>query len=296
MVVQQVHILSGVGSNPAATTNLFGKTLFAFVISFPYNSVLEVIMKKLFVVSLYLSCVPLAMATGTTPPVNQNNNHLTNNNHSTNNNHNSNTNANTNISVSSSESSSHVTNSVTASGGHSSATGGSVGNTTSGSNSSATGGSVGNTTSGSTSVSSADGAGANSNNVTMVENYQAYRIPVTTAIAASLTSGNDTCLGSASGGVQTQVLGISLGRTLRDKNCEMIKQVQLLQQMGMPNAACYRARAGDEGRAIDEAMTRAGIDCATMTQPAASEIDTSKYVTREELIERDNRMFRRNQK
>jgi hypothetical protein len=176
----------------------------------------------------------------------------------------------------------------------SSAQGGAVGNVSSGSVSSSTGGS-------STSAASADGAGANSNNVTMVQNYESYRIPVNTAFAASLTSGQDTCVGSASGGVQTQVAGISIGKTYRDRNCELIKQVQLLNQMGMPDAACFRARAGKEGEEIDAALAAAGIDCRSLRPQAvvaqapvvAPAADMSKYVTHEELLERDARMFRR---
>lgn len=158
---------------------------------------------------------------------------------------------------------------------------------------------LGDVGSNSAAVSSADGAGANSNNVTMVENYQAYRIPVTTAIAASLTSGQDTCLGSASGGVQTQVVGLSLGKTVLDKNCVHIKQVQLLTQMNLPAAACFRARSGKEGAEIDKAMTAAGVDCNKLAPPvqpvivSAPEVDMSKYMTREEILERENRMLRR---
>lgn len=202
-----------------------------------------------------------------------------------NNNSNSNTNHNSNLAVLDSVAQGGAANSL--------ANGGSVGSVTGGSSS------VGNTASNSTS--------SNNNNITSVENYEAQKIPVSTVYGGSLTSGQDTCLGSTTGGVQTQILGISLGSTIRDRNCEMIKQVQLLNQMGMPSAACHRARAGEEGREINAAMIAAGIDCnqlAPVRTAAAQEDDTpsliikhelpdtSKFVTREELQERDARIFR----
>jgi len=92
-----------------------------------------------------------------------------------------------------------------------------------------------------------------------------YRRPVSTAYSANLTSGIDTCLGSMSGGAQAPIVGLSFGSTKVDKNCVMIKQVQLLKQLGYESAACFRARAGEEGKAIDAAMTQAGILCETVT-------------------------------
>jgi len=259
---------------------------------------------------LVLVClISTSAATNYPPPTNTNQN--TNANESTNQNH---VNVSNNVHSSNANQNSvntthYVNTAADAAGGAATAYGGTVGNVSSGSTSSATGGasSVGNTTSNSASAASADGAGANSNNVTMIENYEAQRIPVTTAYAASLTSGQDTCLGSASGGVQTQIVGISLGKTTVDKNCVMIKQVQLLNQMGMPSAACHRARAGKEGEEIDAAMRLAGVDCNSL-QPVAVSVaaspptpvvinmepqDTSKFVTREELRERDDRILRR---
>lgn len=147
------------------------------------------------------------------------------------------------------------------------------------------------------STSSSNGnATATSVAINETVNYEARRIPVTSAYAASLTSGYDTCLGSASGGIQTGVVGLSAGKTTIDKNCVMIKQVQLLTQMGFVSAACFRARSGKEGSEIDAAMEKAGIDCANLPLPpvpVAPVIDTSNFVTREELMEREKRMFQR---
>lgn len=176
----------------------------------------------------------------------------------------------------------------------------------------ANGGSVGAVTGGASSVgnTASNSTSTNNNNITSVENYEAQKIPVSTVYGGSLTSGQDTCLGSTTGGVQTQILGISLGSTVRDRNCEMIKQVQLLNQMGLSSAACHRARAGEEGREINAAMIAAGVDCnqlvAAPARVSAAEVeddtppviiknelpDMSKFVTREELQERDARIFR----
>ena len=128
-----------------------------------------------------------------------------------------------------------------------------------------------------TAAASVSGVGNGSNNVNI--NTPAPKIPVATAYAASLTSGMDTCLGSVAGGVQTQILGLSGGGTKVDKNCVLIKQVQLLQQLGYSEAACRRARMGEEGKAIDEAMTAAGVDC----KPVPVVVVPADVVTHEEL-------------
>jgi hypothetical protein len=84
------------------------------------------------------------------------------------------------------------------------------------------------------------------------------RLVVASVVAPNLTSGMDTCLGSASAGLQTQIVGLSGGKTTVDENCVMIKQVHLLIEMGPNTAACYRAR---QNRDIDLAMTAAGVEC-----------------------------------
>lgn len=98
------------------------------------------------------------------------------------------------------------------------------------------------------------------------ENYR-ERLIVASAIAPNLTSGMDTCLGSASAGVQTQIVGLSGGKTTVDENCVMIKQVHLLIEMGHTTAACYRAR---QNRDIDLAMTAAGVECRDVPSPSNS--------------------------
>jgi len=151
-----------------------------------------------------------------------------------------------------------VTNTSSAIGGTSSAkvgnVGASVGNV---------GASVGNVTSGaSTSGATASGNGDGSNNTNITyEAPRTYRAPVSTAYSASLTSGIDTCLGSASAGAQTQILGLTFGKTYVDKNCILIKQTKLLRESGLDRSACKRMQMGKEGDLIKQAMQEAGEDC-----------------------------------
>jgi ribosomal protein L12E/L44/L45/RPP1/RPP2 len=147
--------------------------------------------------------------------------------------------------------------------------------------------SVGNV-SGGTSSASADGNGNGSNNTNVTyEAAKTYRQPVATAYSASLTSGMDTCLGSASAGAQTQILGLTFGKTYVDKNCVLIKQTKLLREAGLERSACKRMQMHAEGADIKEAMAEAGEDCPPLAAPtpveapvAAAPVDA---VTHQEL-------------
>ena len=88
------------------------------------------------------------------------------------------------------------------------------------------------------------------------------RIPVSTAYAAPLTSGIDTCLGSASAGVQTGILGVSLGGTKRDRICETIKLSRELHHMGMREGAVQLLCLDERVRV---AMYNAGTPCDAVT-------------------------------
>ena len=62
--------------------------------------------------------------------------------------------------------------------------------------------------------------------------------PPPTAVAPAITTiNNDVCAVAASGAVQTQILGISMGKTTRDMNCERIKLSKNLFDMGIKVAA-----------------------------------------------------------
>jgi len=79
------------------------------------------------------------------------------------------------------------------------------------------------------------------------------------AIAPNINTANsDICTIGVSGAVQTQILGISAGSTVRDMNCEKLKNAKTLYDMGMKVAAvsvmCQDPR-------IFTAMMDAGTPC-----------------------------------
>jgi hypothetical protein len=93
----------------------------------------------------------------------------------------------------------------------------------------------------------------NSNSRTVVES------PPPSAISPSINASNsDLCTVGVAGAVQTQILGISAGKTVRDMNCEKLKNAKTLYDMGMKVAAvsvmCQDPR-------IFDAMMNAGTPC-----------------------------------
>ena len=63
--------------------------------------------------------------------------------------------------------------------------------------------------------------------------------PPPSAIAPQFSAGNgnDLCTVGASGAVQTQILGISVGSTFTEENCIRLKNAKTLYDMGMKVAA-----------------------------------------------------------
>jgi hypothetical protein len=83
--------------------------------------------------------------------------------------------------------------------------------------------------------------------------------PPPTAVAPAVTTiNNDVCAVVASGAVQTQIFGISMGGTMRDMNCERIKLSKNLFDMGMKVAA-VATLCQDER--VFAAMLAAGTPC-----------------------------------
>jgi hypothetical protein len=83
--------------------------------------------------------------------------------------------------------------------------------------------------------------------------------PPPTAVAPAITTiNNDVCATAASGAVQTQILGISMGGTVRDMNCERIKLSKNLYDMGMKVAAVSALCQDDR---VFQAMLDAGTPC-----------------------------------
>jgi hypothetical protein len=83
--------------------------------------------------------------------------------------------------------------------------------------------------------------------------------PPPSAISPSINSSNsDLCTVGVSGAVQTQILGLSTGQTVRDLNCERLKNAKVLYDMGMKVAAvsvmCQDPR-------VFKSMMMAGTPC-----------------------------------
>jgi hypothetical protein len=94
---------------------------------------------------------------------------------------------------------------------------------------------------------------SNSNSTTTVKS------PPPTAVAPAITTiNNDVCATATSGAVQTQILGISMGTTTRDMNCERIKLSKNLYDMGMKVAAVATLCQDDR---VFQAMLDAGTPC-----------------------------------
>ena len=84
--------------------------------------------------------------------------------------------------------------------------------------------------------------------------------PPPSAISPQIISnGNsDLCTFGVAGAVQTQILGISMGSTIRDMNCEKLKNAKTLYDMGMKVAA-VSVMCQDER--VFDAMMDAGTPC-----------------------------------
>lgn len=83
--------------------------------------------------------------------------------------------------------------------------------------------------------------------------------PPPSAISPAISASNsDLCTVGVSGAVQTQILGLSAGSTVRDMNCERLKLSKTLYDMGMKVAA-VSALCQDER--VFQAMWYAGTPC-----------------------------------
>ena len=81
-------------------------------------------------------------------------------------------------------------------------------------------------------------SGSSSNTTTNSTTNSNIRSAPPPAAAPTVTnSGSDVCLAGASAGVQTFGIGVSAGKSFRDKNCERIKLSRELNSLGMKVAA-----------------------------------------------------------
>ena len=112
--------------------------------------------------------------------------------------------------------------------------------------------------------------------------------PPPTAVSPSISATNsDLCTVGVAGAVQTQILGISAGSTVRDMNCEKLKNAKTLYDMGMKVAA-VSVMCQDSN--VFDAMMNAGTPCPYKGLIGdAARIGWESHVeeTRKELIESD---------
>lgn len=100
---------------------------------------------------------------------------------------------------------------------------------------------------------------SNSNVNTNTKNETTVKSPPPSAISPSINASNsDLCTVGISSAVQTQILGISGGATVRDMNCERLKLSKTLYDMGMKVAA-VSTLCQDER--VWNAMMKAGTPC-----------------------------------
>lgn len=113
--------------------------------------------------------------------------------------------------------------------------------------------------------------------------------PPPSAIAPQFSAGtnSDLCTIGASGAVQTQILGISMGSTFTEENCIRLKNAKTLYDMGMKVAA---VSVMCQDKKVFDAMMHAGTPCPYNGQiGAAAKLGWETHVeeTRKELEEMD---------
>jgi len=125
-------------------------------------------------------------------------------------------------------------------------------NNTSGSNTSITGGYT-------SSATNTYQSGSSNNTTTTNNSTSNMKSAPPTAAAPNVTnSGSDVCLAGASAGIQTFGVGVSAGKSFRDKNCERIKLSREMNSLGMKVAA-VAILCQDER--VFFAMEQAGTPC-----------------------------------
>jgi len=104
--------------------------------------------------------------------------------------------------------------------------------------------------------------------------------PPPSAISPSFGGSNsDICTSGISGAVQTQILGISSGETVRDQNCERLKISKTLYDMGMKVAA---VSVLCQDRRVYDAMGMAGTPCPYLGE--IGDAAAKKWIANPDLI------------
>lgn len=98
-----------------------------------------------------------------------------------------------------------------------------------------------------------------SNSTSNSKSETTVKSPPPTAVAPSVSSmNNDLCVVGIAGAAQTQILGIAIGTTHRDENCERLKLSKTLYDMGMKVAAVSTLCQDNR---VFTAMMEAGTPC-----------------------------------
>lgn len=99
----------------------------------------------------------------------------------------------------------------------------------------------------------------NSNTTSTIDSTTTVKSPPPSAITPSInSSSSDTCHIPAGGSIQTQILGISGGTTIRDLNCERLKNAARMYDMGLKISAVSLMC---QDKRIWESMKNAGTFC-----------------------------------
>ena len=108
-------------------------------------------------------------------------------------------------------------------------------------------------------VAQAQDVNTNSTVTTRSDSTTTVKSPPASAISPTINSANsDLCTVGVAGAVQTQILGLSAGSTVRDMNCERLKLSKTLYDMGMKVAAVSTLC---QDRRVFDAMMMAGTPC-----------------------------------
>jgi len=104
---------------------------------------------------------------------------------------------------------------------------------------------------------------------------QDIKSPPPSAIAPSIGSSfsQDLCTTGVGGAIQTQIFGLSGGKSVRDMNCERIKLSKTMYDMGMKVAAVSLMCQDDR---VWEAMRMAGTPCPFEGKIGTSALDAWK--------------------
>lgn len=96
-------------------------------------------------------------------------------------------------------------------------------------------------------------------NTSRIDSKTTVKSPPPTAVSPNInTSNSDLCTVGVAGAVQTQILGLSAGKTVRDMNCEKLKNAKTLYDMGMKVAA---VSVMCQDKRVFDAMMHAGTPC-----------------------------------